>query len=138
MKVGAAKAGALRPAHVVGGDDPGAESLRLKSVAPRHQGEPDYGSQGGWRTWTAAQCHDFMLNYGDKVGTKLITCESFNYTKSLFDPILNDAAAVAYLETRLKDGRTVFGVGMNPNIVTASLKAVVSAVNRAVAHPADD
>jgi hypothetical protein len=25
----------------------------------------------------------------------------------------------------------VFGVGMNPNIVTASLKAVVSAANRA-------
>jgi 2-isopropylmalate synthase len=43
----------------------------------------------------------------------------------------NDAAAVAYLETRLNDGRTVFGVGMNPNIVTASLKAVVSAANRA-------
>jgi len=43
----------------------------------------------------------------------------------------NDAAAVAYLETRLKDGRTVYGVGMNPNIVTASLKAVVSAANRA-------
>ncbi len=39
----------------------------------------------------------------------------------------NDAAAVAYLETRLNDGRTVFGVGMNRNIVTASLKAVVSA-----------
>jgi len=59
------------------------------------QNEPDYGSQGGWRTWTAAQCHDFMLNYGDKVGTKLITCESFNYAKSLYDPILNDAAALA-------------------------------------------
>ena len=59
------------------------------------QNEPDYGSQGGWRTWTAAQCHDFMLNYGDKVGTKLITCESFNYSKGLTDPILNDAAALA-------------------------------------------
>ena len=59
------------------------------------QNEPDYGSQGGWRVWTAAQCHDFMLNYGDKVGTKLITCESFNYTKSYYDPILNDSAAVA-------------------------------------------
>jgi hypothetical protein len=46
----------------------------------------------------------------------------------------NDAAAVAYLETRLNDGRTVFGVGMNPNIVTASLKAVVSAANRAQAR----
>jgi glucuronoarabinoxylan endo-1,4-beta-xylanase len=59
------------------------------------QNEPDYGSQGGWRTWTAAQCHDFMLNYGDKVGTKLITCESFSYAKSYYDPILNDSAALA-------------------------------------------
>jgi len=59
------------------------------------QNEPDYGSQGGWRTWTATQCHDFMLNYGDKVGTKLITCESFNYAKGLYDPILNDSAALA-------------------------------------------
>jgi glucuronoarabinoxylan endo-1,4-beta-xylanase len=59
------------------------------------QNEPDYGSQGGWRVWTAAQCHDFMLNYGDQVGTKLITCESFSYSKSLYDPILNDSAALA-------------------------------------------
>ncbi len=59
------------------------------------QNEPDYGSQGGWRTWTAAQCHDFVLNYGDKVGTKLISCESFNYAKSYYDPILNDSSALA-------------------------------------------
>ena len=59
------------------------------------QNEPDYGAQGGWRTWTAAQCHDFVLNYGDKVGTKLISCESFNYAKSYYDPILNDSAALA-------------------------------------------
>ena len=59
------------------------------------QNEPDYGSQGGWRTWTAAQCHDFMLTYGDQVGTKLITCESYSYNKSYYDPILNDSAALA-------------------------------------------
>jgi glucuronoarabinoxylan endo-1,4-beta-xylanase len=58
------------------------------------QNEPDYGSQGGWKVWTAAQCHDFMLNYGDKIGTKLITCESFSYAKGLYDPILNDPAAL--------------------------------------------
>ena len=43
----------------------------------------------------------------------------------------SDATAVAYLETKLADGRSVYGVGMDPNIVTASLKAVVSAANRA-------
>ncbi|HVI88289.1 MAG TPA: alpha-isopropylmalate synthase regulatory domain-containing protein, partial [Dongiaceae bacterium] len=42
----------------------------------------------------------------------------------------NDAAAVAYLETRTSDGKTVFGVGMNSNIVKASLMAIVSAANR--------
>jgi 2-isopropylmalate synthase len=30
------------------------------------------------------------------------------------------------------DGRTLWGVGIDPDISTASLKAVVSAVNRAV------
>jgi glucuronoarabinoxylan endo-1,4-beta-xylanase len=59
------------------------------------QNEPDYGSQGGWRTWTAAQCHDFALNYGATISTKLISCESFSYNKSYYDPILNDSAALA-------------------------------------------
>ncbi|MBL8711111.1 MAG: 2-isopropylmalate synthase, partial [Rhodospirillaceae bacterium] len=45
----------------------------------------------------------------------------------------NDAAAVAYLETKLPDGRTVFGVGKDSNIVTASLKAIISATNRVAA-----
>jgi hypothetical protein len=61
------------------------------------QNEPDYATQSGWRAWTATQCHDFVLNYGDKVGTKLMSCESFNYTKSLYDQILNDSAALAKL-----------------------------------------
>jgi glucuronoarabinoxylan endo-1,4-beta-xylanase len=59
------------------------------------QNEPDYGAQAGWRSWTAAQCHDFVLNYGASITTKLMSCESFNYTKSLYDPILNDSAALA-------------------------------------------
>ncbi len=42
-----------------------------------------------------------------------------------------DAAAVAYVEAATEDGRTLWGVGMHPNIVTASLRAVVSVVNRA-------
>jgi len=59
------------------------------------QNEPDYGSQGGWRVWSASQCHDFALNYGAMITTKLISCESFSYSKSYYDPILNDAAALA-------------------------------------------
>ncbi len=41
-----------------------------------------------------------------------------------------DATAVAYVEARAGDGRTLFGVGMDKNIVTASLRAVTSAANR--------
>jgi 2-isopropylmalate synthase len=43
-----------------------------------------------------------------------------------------NAAAIAYVELRLADGATLFGVGIDKNIVVASLKAVVSGVNRAL------
>ena len=43
-----------------------------------------------------------------------------------------NASAVAYVELRLADGATLFGVGIDKNIVVASLKAVVSGVNRAL------
>jgi 2-isopropylmalate synthase len=42
-----------------------------------------------------------------------------------------NAAAIAYVELRLADGTSLFGVGIDKNIVVASLKAVVSGVNRA-------
>jgi 2-isopropylmalate synthase len=41
-----------------------------------------------------------------------------------------DAVAAAYVECEIA-GRVLWGVGIDPNIVTASLKAVISAVNRA-------
>ncbi len=44
----------------------------------------------------------------------------------------SDAKAVAYVEAQTDDGTTIFGVGADANIVTASLKAICSAVNRAV------
>jgi 2-isopropylmalate synthase len=40
-----------------------------------------------------------------------------------------DAAAVSYVEMEFPGGK-LFGVGINTNITTASLEAVVSAVNR--------
>ena len=42
-----------------------------------------------------------------------------------------DAAAVCFVEARIGGGNIVFGVGMHHNIVTASLNAIVTAVNRA-------
>ncbi len=43
-----------------------------------------------------------------------------------------DAQAVAYLELRFGDVLTVFGVGCDANITSASLKAIVSGVQRAM------
>ena len=43
-----------------------------------------------------------------------------------------NATAVAYVELKLPDGTSLFGVGIDRNIVVASLKAVLSGVNRAL------
>jgi len=42
-----------------------------------------------------------------------------------------DSQAAAFVEVRTGDGRTLYGVGVDPDIVTASLRALVSAANRA-------
>ena len=41
-----------------------------------------------------------------------------------------DATAVAYLQLQTPQGDSIFGVGMHKNIVAASLRAVLSAINR--------
>lgn len=43
------------------------------------------------------------------------------------------ARAATYIELRVGEQRPLFGVGIDPNIVTASLKALLSGVNRALA-----
>ncbi len=48
-----------------------------------------------------------------------------------------DALAAAYVELSV-NGRTLWGVGIDADISTASLRAIVSAVNRAVRHPAGE
>ncbi len=42
-----------------------------------------------------------------------------------------DAQAAAYVECRTPDGRTVFGVGIDADVATASVRAVLSAANAA-------
>ncbi len=42
-----------------------------------------------------------------------------------------DATAIAYVEARTANGKRLYGIGQDKNIVTASLKAVTCAVNRA-------
>jgi len=44
-----------------------------------------------------------------------------------------DARAASYIELRLNEAPTGFGVGIDANIVTASFKAVLSAINRQIA-----
>jgi 2-isopropylmalate synthase len=43
-----------------------------------------------------------------------------------------DAHAVAYVQLRVGSDRTIYGVGRDANIVTATLRALTSAINRAV------
>ncbi|MBV8186126.1 MAG: 2-isopropylmalate synthase [Alphaproteobacteria bacterium] len=45
----------------------------------------------------------------------------------------SDAQAVSFIEAETGEGRVLWGVGMDANIVTASLKAVTSAANRSAA-----
>jgi len=45
----------------------------------------------------------------------------------------SDARAAAYLECKTADGRTVWGVGIDEDIATASVRAVLSAANAAAA-----
>ena len=42
-----------------------------------------------------------------------------------------DAKAAAYLECAI-EGEVFWGVGIDPNTTTASLKAITSAINRAI------
>jgi 2-isopropylmalate synthase len=43
----------------------------------------------------------------------------------------SDAAAISYVEVAYPDGK-LFGAGINDNIVSASLEAIVSAANRVI------
>jgi len=43
----------------------------------------------------------------------------------------SDAKAATYIELKVGEGKPIFGVGIDANIVTASLRAILSALNRA-------
>ncbi|MFI0718499.1 cellulose binding domain-containing protein [Streptomyces sp. NPDC021224] len=60
------------------------------------QNEPDYAST--WTWWTASEIVTFLRNNAGSIGTKVIAPESFQYVKSMSDPILNDATALANLD----------------------------------------
>ncbi len=49
----------------------------------------------------------------------------------------SDSKAIAYIELKRPDGKPVFGVGIESNINLASIKGVLSAINRAEQEPAE-
>lgn len=60
------------------------------------QNEPDYAQD--WTWWTADEMVTFLRNNAASIGTRVIAPESFQYVKSMSDPILNDATALANLD----------------------------------------
>ena len=55
------------------------------------QNEPDYGQE--WTWWTSQECVNFLANYADKIKTKVISPETFQYNKQYYNDILNNAKA---------------------------------------------
>lgn len=63
------------------------------------QNEPDWAE--GWTHWTADEIYNFTKSHAAQLrlhGAKVISAESFNYSKSYYDKILNDAAALANID----------------------------------------
>jgi glucuronoarabinoxylan endo-1,4-beta-xylanase len=60
------------------------------------QNEPDYATD--WTWWTSAEIVRFLRENAGSIGTRVIAPESFQYVKSMSDPILNDSAALANVD----------------------------------------
>lgn len=60
------------------------------------QNEPDYAQD--WTWWTASEIVTFLRENAGSIGTRVIAPESFQYVKSMSDPILNDSTALANLD----------------------------------------
>jgi 2-isopropylmalate synthase len=77
----------------------------------------------------AGQGNGPIAAFVDAIGKKLgISMEVVDYREHALSKGA-DAKAVAYVEANV-NGKSLFGVGMDPNIVGASLRAVASAANR--------
>ncbi len=60
------------------------------------QNEPDYAQD--WTWWTSAEIVRFLRENAGSIGTRVIAPESFQYIKSMSDPILNDSTALANVD----------------------------------------
>jgi 2-isopropylmalate synthase len=83
----------------------------------------------GGERWLKGQGNGPIAAFVDALRRAGIEVELTDYTEHALGEGA-DARAAAYVEARVNGGRTRWGVGLDANIVTASLRAVVSAVNR--------
>lgn len=60
------------------------------------QNEPDYAHE--WTAWTPTEIQTFMRDHAGSITTRVIAPESFQYTKSVSDPILEDPKALANMD----------------------------------------
>jgi glucuronoarabinoxylan endo-1,4-beta-xylanase len=71
------------------------------------QNEPDYGD---WTRWTAQEMFTFVRDYAHSItGTEIMAPESFQFRRSMSDPILNDSTACANLDIV---GGHIYGAGL--------------------------
>ena len=64
------------------------------------------------------------------IGAGVPKFEDANYSEHALSSG-EEAAAIAYIQIKLADGRTRWGSAVDTNIELASIKAILSAVNRA-------
>lgn len=60
------------------------------------QNEPDYASE--WTWWTPTEMVNFLKNNAKSIDCRIIAPESFQYTKSTSDPLINDSQAWAEVD----------------------------------------
>lgn len=60
------------------------------------QNEPDYAHD--WTEWSPQESVAFIKGYRSRINCKLMSPESFQYLKNVYDPILNDPAALANVD----------------------------------------
>ncbi|MFY1691470.1 cellulose binding domain-containing protein [Plantactinospora sp. WMMB782] len=60
------------------------------------QNEPDYAHD--WTWWTSAEMVRFLRENAGSINTRVMAPESFQYVKSMSDPILNDPTALANVD----------------------------------------
>ncbi len=73
------------------------------------QNEPDYAHD--WTEWTPQESLNFIKNHADKINCRIMTPESFQYRKTVYDPILNDPVALSKVD--------IFGTHLYGTLVSA-------------------